>query len=99
MTVLLTLLAVAAASWVFRIAFTALVAVDRLPTAVRVRMDVVGAAAFAALLTTELAGTSRARLPVMLLAVVAAAIAKRLTRNHLAAVAAAAVAWTLMSVW
>lgn len=97
MTVLLTLLAVATVTWGFRITFTALVAADRLPASVRSRMDAVGAAAFAALLATEVSATSRAGLPAMAGALVAGAVAARLTSNHLAAVAVGAAAWALIS--
>lgn len=98
MTVMLTLLAVATVTWGFRITFTALVAADRLPASVRSRMDAVGAAAFAALLATQLSETSRAALPAMVGALAAAAVAARLTKNHLAAVAVGAATWALISV-
>ncbi len=97
MTVMLTLLVLGVVTWGFRITFTALVPADRLPTAVRSRMDAVGTAAFAALVATELAGTSRVALPAAAAAVVAAAIAAQRTGSHLAAVGAAAVVWILVS--
>lgn len=40
--------AVAAVSWLYRVSFTALLTGDRLPAAVRARMDSVSPAAFAA---------------------------------------------------
>lgn len=99
MMVLLTLLGLGVVTWAFRITFTALVPAERLPAGVRSRMDAVGTAAFAALLATEVSGTSPIALPATAAAVVAAAIAARFTGSHLAAVAAAAAAWALVSMW
>ena len=93
MTVLLTLLAVAAISWAYRVSFTAVLPSDRLPAALRRRMDAVGPAAFAALLATHVAGAAPGEVPVLLVAVVAAGVAAHLTRSHVAAVVAAAGAW------
>lgn len=99
MNVFLTLLGVAAISWTFRIMFTALVPAERLPAVVRSRMDAVGPAVFAALLATELAGTSHVAMPTTIVSLGAAAVAARLTGNHLAAIGAAAAAWMVMSLW
>jgi branched-subunit amino acid transport protein len=94
MTVFLSLLALAAITWLFRITFITLVPADRLPAAVRARMDAVGPAAFAALLATEVAGTSPADLAPLLVAGAAAALAAWRTHNHLLAVLAAVAAWS-----
>jgi branched-subunit amino acid transport protein len=95
--VLVSLLVVAAVSWVFRISFTALFTGDRLPAALRQRMDAVGPAAFAALVVTHVAGTSTAALAPVLVALVAAGLVARRTGSHLAAVVVAAGAWWLVS--
>jgi branched-subunit amino acid transport protein len=97
MTAFVALLAVAVVSWLYRISFTAVLAEDRLPTGLRARMDAVGPAAFAALLATHVAGTDPAELPAVLAGIAAAAVASRLTPNHLVAVLAAAAAWALVA--
>ncbi|WP_238442983.1 AzlD domain-containing protein [Salsipaludibacter albus] len=93
MDVLVALLAVALVSWVYRVAFTGLLGGDRLPASVRGRLDVVGPAAFAALVVTDLAGQPAPLLLPMGAAVVAAAITARLTGSHVAAVVVAGLAW------
>ena len=97
MTVLLSLLAVAAISWAYRVSFTAVLPPDRLPSGLRARMDAVAPAAFAALIAGHVAGTPTAELPSLLVAVAAAGVAARLTSSHVAAVLAAAAAWGLMA--
>lgn len=97
MTVLLTLLAVALVSWLYRVSFTAILPPDRLPTGLRSRMDAVAPAAFAGLLAGHLAGAGTAELPALAVAVVAAGVAAHLTASHLAAVAAAAAAWWVVA--
>lgn len=99
MIVFLTLVAVAAVTWLFRVSFTAIVSANRLPAAVRARMDAVSPAAFAALLATEIAGAGPGTLGPMLLAVAAAALAARRTGNHVVAIGAAVAAWSLASLW
>ncbi len=93
MTVLLTLLAVAVISWAYRVSFTAVLPSDRLPAVLRRRMDAVGPAAFAALLATHVAGAAPGEVPDLVVAVLAAGVAARLTGSHVAAVLAAAGAW------
>ena len=97
MTALLALLAVAAISWAYRVSFTAVLPPERLPAALRTRMDAVAPAAFAALVASHVAGAPAAELPTLLVAVVAAGIAARVTSSHLVAVLAAAAAWTALS--
>lgn len=99
MTAFATLLAVAAVSWLYRVSFTAVLTGDRLPAAVRARMDAVSPAAFAALLAIHVAGAPPAEVPTLLVAVAAAAVAARITRSHVAAVLAAAAAWWVLAVW
>ncbi len=98
MAVLLALLAVALVSWVYRIAFTGLVPGDRLPAAVRLRLDVVGPSAFAALVVTDLAGQPSSLLVPAVIAVVAAGVSARLTGSHVAAVGFAALAWWVATI-
>ncbi len=98
MDVLLALVCVALVSWVFRVTFTGLLAGDRLPDAVRVRLDVAGPAAFAALVATDLAGEPAPLLLPMALALLAAGVTARLTRSHVAAVAVAAGAWSTFAI-
>lgn len=99
MTVWLALLAVAVASWLFRVSFVALVTGDRLPSQVSERLDAVGPAAFAALVVTDVLGEPGPALPGAVVALVAAGITARLTGSHLAAVVVAALAWWLVPPW
>jgi branched-subunit amino acid transport protein len=99
MTVLIVLLGVAAVTWLYRVSFTALFADDRLPTAIRSRMDAVGPAAFAALLATHVAGVETGQRSGVVLAVLAAVVAAHLTRSHLVAVLAAAGTWWVLAAW
>lgn len=98
MTVLIALIVLGIVTWVFRVMFTAAVPADRLPEAVRSRMDVVGTAAFAALLAADLAGTSADVVTETVVAVAAAAIATRLSGSHVVAIGAAVAAWLLVAV-
>lgn len=97
MTVLLTLLAVAGISWAYRVSFTAVLPPDRLPSVLRTRMDAVAPAAFAALLASHVASAPSAELPTLVVAVVAAGIAARITSSHVVAVLAAAGAWVVLA--
>lgn len=99
MTVLLALLTLAVISWLFRVSFTALVSGDRLPPGVRARMDAVSPAAFAALLATQVTGTSAADTPAIIAAVLAAAVTAWRTGSHVAAIAVAGGTWWLVSLW
>lgn len=99
MTVLLSLLALAAISWLYRVSFTALVAGDRLPPGLRARMDAVSPAAFAALLVTQVAGTPAADAPPVVAAVLAAAVTAWRTGSHVAAIVVAGGTWWLLSLW
>lgn len=97
MTVLATLLLLAAFTWLFRVSFTAVFDGDHLPAAVRARMDAVGPAAFAALLATKLAAVPVAAVLPSLAAVAAAGVVASRTRNHLYAVAAAVATFRVLT--
>lgn len=93
MTGLLALLAVALVTWAYRVMFTAAVDGDRLPAAVRARMDAVGPAAFAALIATKVVGTPSGSLVPMVAALVAAGFVTRRTGNHVLAIGVAVAVW------
>jgi branched-subunit amino acid transport protein len=81
-TAVLVLLAVAAGSWVLRVAFVTVVDVDTLPAPVRQALDHVGPAVLAALIVTALAHGEghpglRLSLPQIAGLVAAAAVAVR----------------------
>lgn len=97
MTVVITLLAVALGSWVYRVSFAALFTADRLPPAVSARTDAVPPAAFAALITCHLVGTETGSLVATSAALVAAGLTAWITRSHLATIVAAAGAWLLVT--
>lgn len=97
MSVFLTLIAVAAVSWLFRISFTAVMSEEKLPDSIRSRMDVIGPATFAALLAADLSDTPAGAALPTLAAMVAAVLVAWRTRNHGKAVLAAGVAWYLAS--
>lgn len=99
MTVLVALLALAGISWLYRVSFTALIAGDRLPAGLRARVDAVSPAAFAALLATQVTGTSAANAPAIVAAVMAAAVTAWRTGSHVAAIVVASGTWWLVSLW
>lgn len=100
MTALLVLLVLGAVTWGYRVAFTAALGAERLPEVLRRRSDVVGPAAFAALVAGHVAATPASEVPAMLVAVGAAAVAAHRTGNHLLALVAAVVAWLVVAaVW
>ena len=101
MTAVLVLLAVAAGSWMLRVAFVTVVDVDTLPSVVREALDYVGPAVLAALIVATLAdgeGAAGLRLPLPEVAgLAAAAVVALRTTSLLWPLAAAMGAFTAVT--
>lgn len=95
MTAFIALVLVAIITWLYRISFTALLDGQRLPAAVRQRMDAVAPAAFAALVAARITGTAPGDVLPIAAACLAAGLVAWRGASHVAAVGAAAAAWWL----
>jgi branched-subunit amino acid transport protein len=86
MTAWISMLALGAVCWVFRIAFVTLLPAERLPTPLRASLEHLAPAVLAAIVAVELVGLVRSAPPADALALLAAGavvgVVARRTRNH-----------------